>query len=150
MPGELFGLESLHERRHLSFATPVTGQALLCELPVERLDELCRHLPSLGQQLTRLMSREMETLGVFHQGRSADRSLARFIQDLLVRQQRMEGPADRLDLAMSRREIASFLRMTPETVSRVFRRMRDLGTIELRGRHLRVLNPDALQISCSD
>ena len=62
----------------------------------------------------------------------------------------MEGPADRLDLAMSRREIASFLRMTPETVSRVFRRMRDLGTIELRGRHLRVLNPDALQISCSD
>ena len=46
---------------------------------------------------------------------------------------------------MTRADIASYLRLTPETVSRLLRRFRDDGLLEVDGRKLRILEEAKLQ-----
>lgn len=146
MPGELFGLDALARGRHACFAEPVTAGAELCELPLDQLDRLCTELPALRRQLMRLMSVDLDTLETFHCGHSADQALAGFLCDLSRRQKLRGLDANRLTLAMTRREIASYLRLTPETVSRVLRRFSQAGSIHVRGRKLTLLDPEQLSV----
>lgn len=150
MPGEVFGFDGLHDGSHFCHAVPVTPQASLCELPLARLDELVAQLPALGRQIARLMSREIDGLELFHQHRDAGQAVARFLMDLSARQQRLGADGRALELAMPRRDVASFLRLTPETVSRVLRRFRDAGWIAVDGRRVRLLQPQMLSRHCRD
>jgi len=51
-------------------------------------------------------------------------------------------------LPMSRQDIASYLALAPETISRLFARLRDDGLIEVERKRLRILDYRALsQIS---
>ncbi|MDP3825467.1 MAG: helix-turn-helix domain-containing protein, partial [Polaromonas sp.] len=48
-------------------------------------------------------------------------------------------------LRMTREEIGSYLGMKLETVSRTFSKFADDGVIEVHQRHVRILDPAALQ-----
>jgi CRP/FNR family transcriptional regulator len=51
-----------------------------------------------------------------------------------------------LVLRMTREEIGTYLGLKLETVSRCFSKFQDDGVLEVRQRHIRVLNPAALQL----
>jgi CRP/FNR family transcriptional regulator len=52
---------------------------------------------------------------------------------------------------MSRTEIANYLRMAPETASRVLRRLSDDGVIAVKQREIILLQPERLaQMAASD
>ena len=74
---------------------------------------------------------------------SAEERLAWFLTMLLARS---AGPsADALDLAMQRQDIADYLGLTIETVSRTFTLFRDRGLLRLpRKRRVEILRPYAL------
>jgi CRP/FNR family transcriptional regulator len=48
-------------------------------------------------------------------------------------------------LPMAREEIGNYLGLTLETVSRCFSRFKNAGLLKVENRHIRLLNPDALQ-----
>jgi CRP-like cAMP-binding protein len=73
---------------------------------------------------------------------SATHRLARVLQSRLPVD--APDPAE-IELAESRQELASFLTMKPETLSRALRSLSASGVIEVRGRMLRVLDRAALQ-----
>ena len=52
--------------------------------------------------------------------------------------------ATRFNLTMARTEIANYLRMAPETASRVLRRLSDDGVIAVKQREILLLQPDRL------
>jgi CRP/FNR family transcriptional regulator len=54
-------------------------------------------------------------------------------------------PLDRLHLAMPRADIANYLRLAPETVSRLFRRFQNAGLVSVRGRSVEL--PDLQGLS---
>ena len=47
---------------------------------------------------------------------------------------------------MTREEIGSYLGLKLETVSRTFSKFVEDGTVEVKQRHVRILNPDALKL----
>jgi CRP/FNR family transcriptional regulator len=49
-------------------------------------------------------------------------------------------------LRMTREEIGSYLGLKLETVSRTFSKFVEEGIIEVKQRHVRILNPDALKL----
>ena len=117
-------------------------------MPFDRIGELAREVSALQHHLHRIMSREivrehgvMLLLGSMR----AEERLAAFVLNLAQRLQARGFSGSELVLRMTREEIGSYLGMKLETVSRTFSKFADEGIIEVRQRHVRILNAPELQ-----
>jgi CRP/FNR family nitrogen fixation transcriptional regulator len=143
LPGEIFGLE--REKLHHCSAEAV-GEARLVHCPVSRLNVLSENDKEATQALwtSLLLSRDRTAerfMYVMHG--SAFEKLAYFLIDLALRTQSRE----RIDLPMSRYDIADYLGLSSETVSRTFTAFRMRGLIATKGRQVRLLNDEILHMS---
>jgi CRP/FNR family transcriptional regulator len=142
LPGELMGLDALGTGHHACEAQALT-RATVCEIPLSQLENVCAKVPGLQHQLLRIIGQginrdqtHMEMLG----RRQAPERLALFLHGLSERYRQLGRPADQFMLPMSREDIASYLGMVIETVSRTLTKMQDDGVISVRGRQLRILD----------
>jgi CRP/FNR family transcriptional regulator len=75
----------------------------------------------------------------------AEERLAAFLLNLTQRLQARGFSSSALVLRMTRGEIGSFLGLKLETVSRAFSKLQDEAVLEVKQRHVRVLDPVALR-----
>lgn len=146
LPGEIIGLDGVAEHRH-----QVTAQTLemssLCEVPFDELEEVARAVPALQHQLMRLMSREITSkeLHLLVLGdHSPERRLALLLHDMSSRFAHRGFSATEFNLPMSRQDIAAYLRLAAETVSRAFGKLQRDGLIRVDGRLVRIGDPASL------
>ena len=146
LPGELFGLDAIGSGRHRCGAVALT-EARVCELPFASLAGVASQLPSLQQQLLRVIGqstdRDHDHVDVLSRRQASER-IALFLHGLGERYRRIGRPADDFRLPMSRDEIARYLGLALETVSRGFSRLHEDGVIEVAGRRVRILDPAAV------
>jgi CRP/FNR family transcriptional regulator len=147
MAGELLGLDGIGADRHTCDAVALEDSQV-CVIPFERLEDLSREFSDLQRQFHKIMSREivrdhgvMLLLGSMR----AEERLAAFLLNLTQRLQARGFSASALVLRMSRGEIGSFLGLKLETVSRTFSKFQDDGVLEVKHRHIRVLDAPALR-----
>jgi CRP/FNR family transcriptional regulator len=76
----------------------------------------------------------------------ADERLAAFLLNLVQRLHTRGFSQSELVLRMTREEIGSYLGLKLETVSRTFSKFVEEGIVEVKQRHVRILNPDALKL----
>ena len=103
--------------------------------------------PALQNQVYRIMGREFsrEQMHVVMMGRrQAMTRLAMFLHNLSERRRATSHDPDLLHLGMSRQELANFLGIVIETVSRLFSR-RALGVLEVERRDVRIRDHGALE-----
>lgn len=135
LPGEIIGLSAIENERY-----PCNAVALdlvqLCRFSFPRMAVLATRVPGLQKELFRLMSRDIGHAERLAADYPADARLAHFLVDHAQRLVRCGFPPGRMRLAMPRSDIANYLRLAPETVSRLFRRFRDAGLIRVHGRNL--------------
>lgn len=143
LPGEIVGLDAIHGGTHLSSCVALDTSAV-CELSFEALSELARHIPALQAELFDVMSHRIADLEVVCGDHSADQRLALFLESLARRYSRRGYSAREFTLAMSRRDIANYLRLATETVSRILARMKDDGVLAVRRKHIEILDVDGL------
>jgi len=148
LPGELLGLEAISVGVHRCDAVALETTSV-CEIPFERLDEVAGRIPSLRRQLLRLLSRELgddqrqlQLLG----GSGADQRLATFLVDLSERFAARGFSPREFNLSMSRQDIAAYLGMAVETVSRLFSRFSDEGLVAVERKHITLLDIDGLAL----
>ncbi len=146
LPGELMGLDALGDGRHACDAHALT-RADVCEVPLAQLEFVASQVPGLQRQLLRIMGQSMsrdqqhiELLG----RRNAHERLAVFLHQLSERYRALGRPALQFLLPMSREDIASYLGIVIETVSRTLGKMQEDGIIAVRAREIRILDPDRL------
>jgi CRP/FNR family transcriptional regulator len=75
----------------------------------------------------------------------AEERLAAFLLNLMQRLHARGFSQSELVLRMTREEIGSYMGLKLETVSRTFSKFVEDGIIEVKQRHIRVLNGDALR-----
>lgn len=147
LPGELIGLDALGQGVHRCEAIALTN-ANVCEVPLDQLTSVAAQLPRLQQQLLRVigqgMGRDQDHLNMLVK-RQANERIALFLHGLDERYQLIGQSALQFKLPMSREDIAHFLGLALETVSRGFTRLQDDGTIAVQGRRIEVLDPDAIE-----
>ena len=138
MTGDVMGLDGYADGRHNSQAIALQDSRV-CELSVQSLLVLGFTFPELQQSLRRLMSHEitqqqksMRLLGRL----PAEEKLLAFLQDLSQRFAARGIAADDFELPMSREEIAGFLGLKMETVSRAFTKLRADGLIHVQRRRV--------------
>ncbi|MDV3254386.1 MAG: fumarate/nitrate reduction transcriptional regulator Fnr [Lysobacter sp.] len=146
LPGELIGLDALGHGRHRCEAVALTT-ANVCEVPFEQLATVAAQVPSLQQQLLRVIGqsvgRDQDHLGMLVR-RQANERIALFLHGLGERLRNIGESGSRYRLPMSREDIARYLGLALETVSRGFTRLQEDGVIAVTGRRIEILQPDEL------
>ncbi|MBS0218333.1 MAG: fumarate/nitrate reduction transcriptional regulator Fnr [Proteobacteria bacterium] len=140
LPGELMGLDALGAGVHRCEAVAL-ATANVCEVPFERLSEVAAQLPSLQQQLLRVIGqsvgRDHDHLGMLVRRQAVER-IALFLHGLAERYRNIGQPALEFRLPMSRDDIAHYLGLALETVSRGFSKLQDDGVIAVLGRQIEI------------
>ena len=130
-PGDMIGLGAIGE--HTANAVATSRTRAHC-LPVSELRQVMRDDASLGIRIYEAMAEELsaarELLFTVTQ-RTASERVASFLIALARRQARGGGDASEFVLPMTRSDIADFLGLTIETVSRTFTKLRNEGLIRL-------------------
>lgn len=144
LPGEVIGLSAIHSARY-----PCTAVALetvtLCRLAFPKLSLLASRMPGLQQQLFRLLSLDIGKATLWSGDASAEERLAAFLVMLSRRYAARGFSATRFNLTMARADIANYVRLAPETVSRIIRRFSDERLIEVSQRDVRLLDMARLE-----
>jgi CRP/FNR family transcriptional regulator len=144
LPGEIIGLDAIHSQRHTANVVALDTSAV-CGLTFESMSAMARQMPELQAELFRLMSQRISELEVSAGDLSADERIARFLVSLSGRFARRGYSETEFMLAMSRRDIASYLRLATETVSRVFARFQKSGVLRVDRKEVRIRNMPALR-----
>jgi CRP/FNR family transcriptional regulator len=147
MAGEIVGLDGIVNEYHTCDAVALED-AEVCVMPFERIEELSREISALQRHVHKIMSREivrengvMLLLGSMR----AEERLAAFLLNLVQRLHARGFSQSELVLRMTREEIGSYLGLKLETVSRTFSKFVDDEIVEVKQRHVRILNTDALK-----
>ena len=147
MAGEIVGLDGIVQERHTCDAIALED-AEVCVMPFERIEELSLQIHALQRHVHKILSREivrehgvMLLLGSMR----ADVRLAAFLLNLVQRLHARGFSQSELVLRMTREEIGSYLGLKLETVSRTFSKFVEERIVEVKQRHVRILNSDALK-----
>jgi CRP/FNR family transcriptional regulator, anaerobic regulatory protein len=130
-PGDFIGLGTGGD--HVFSAQAITLTRLRC-LPAGALLEVACHNPEIGMQLYRALSDQLlaaRDLLLTVGQRNAVERLAALLLALSRRNERNGANNSRIALSMTRADIADFLSLTVETVSRTFTKLRQSGIIDL-------------------
>lgn len=122
MAGEVFGFES--DGTHQFFAEAVASTGIRTVRLTTQVTACPSFVPLALQSLARAQ-RHLLVLG----RQNATERVAAFLVDMMERQ----GDLNCIDLPMSRCDIADYLGLTIETVSRIFTKFRQKGVIRLEG-----------------
>jgi len=148
MSGEVIGLDGIVSDQHTCDAVALED-AEVCIMNFDLLEDLSREITALQRHVHKVMSREivrenevMLFLGSMH----ADERLAAFLLNLVQRLHVRGFSQSELILRMTREEIGSYLGLKLETISRTFSKFVEQGIIEVKQRHVRILNADALKL----
>jgi len=150
LPGEILGVDGMLDDTHRTDATALE-RTTICEVPFARLEDLFQQLPGLQRKMMRELGREVASTQqhVLAMGRpQALERVALFLRGLLERYDRLSRPTDTVRLPMGRSDIACYLGLAVETVSRALGRMEEHGVLSASGRHLRIHRRDLLDALC--
>ena len=155
LPGEIFGLDGMETTSHRCYASTMDVTSY-CVLPFDRLDKLCEVLPDFRRQVYILMGHELNC-DHSHQlllgQQTAHERLATFLLNISSRFNRRGFSPNSFMLPMSRHDIACFLGIAVETVSRLFKSFQEQQIVKINRKQVDILNMDILNdmvANCED
>ena len=144
LPGEVIGLNAIDEEHYPCNAVAL-DTVMLCRFSFPKISVLAMQLPGLQQHLFRLLSRDIGNAALLSGDWTADERMAAFLVGLSRRLVARGFSADRFQLTMARTDIANYLRLAPETVSRVLKRFQDDGLLRVDRRELELVGRAQLE-----
>jgi CRP/FNR family transcriptional regulator len=139
LPGEVIGLDGIDGNTYPCNAVAL-DTVMLCRFSFPQISILATRLPGLQKHLFRLLSRDIGRAALLSGDWSADERMAAFLVGISRRLAARGFSADRFQLTMARTDIANYLRLAPETVSRVLKRFQDEGLLGVDRRELELLD----------
>lgn len=147
MRGELVGIESIGMTAHTCDAVALES-CEVWELAFPSVLDACLRIPELQQRVTAALADEIRRDRIWivaFATRSAEQRLAMFLLDLATRHFELGFSANRFLLRMRKLDIASFLAVKAETVSRVLATLTQAGLIRITHREVEILDAPALR-----
>ena len=131
-PGDLVGIESIGDPLYRSDAIALT-QTIVCEIPFDRLKELFDPIPSLQHEVVMLFAKKIrntESTFIFDRHMHAEARLLLFLRHIgeYIGIRRPDGSL-RLHLPMTKSDVACYLDIRPESLSRTLKKLESKGAI---------------------
>lgn len=145
-PGDIVALDAIDSGHYVCNAM-VLDTSCICPLPYEQVSRMGAHSPEIQRRLIGKMSRRI----VDHEGlllvlgqKTAQQRMAAFLLHHSKKQRQLGISELDINLSMSRSDIASYLALAVETVSRVLTRLQDSGLLAVQRSRVRILDLDKL------
>lgn len=144
LPGEVIGLSAI-DGEHYPCNAIALDTVMLCRFSFPKMAVLAAKLPGLQRHLFRLLSRDIGRAALLAGDWSADRRMAAFLIAFSQRLAARGFSPNRFQLTMARTDIANYLRLAPETVSRVLRRFQQDGFLVVDRREVELVGREQLE-----
>lgn len=144
---EILGYDALHGGRHPTAAVALEESSVY-SLPMSEVFSLSIHAPELDRVLRIAVSSQLQRyseLADLMSSVAAEARLSRFLLQLSQRMRSQDQSPTRFYLRMSRRDIASYLGVAHETISRGFGLLARCGYIAVKRREVDILDVDGLK-----
>lgn len=147
-PGDLVGVDAFATGRYPSTITALES-TWLCELPYTDLERLCSEFPGLQHEFiarlgNRIYKDEYDCL--LNRGEPADKRVMSFLYSTHEKLNQATGnDSYRFNLPMTKLDAASYLGLTPESLSRSLKRLQNQGLIKNSPRSIELLNLTAIR-----
>ena len=141
LPGDFLGMAT--SARH-SFSADAIGAVAVCRFSKTSFARFIEDKPHLLRRINELAIRELSQAQdhmVLLGRRSAEEKVATFLLGWRDRLVQLRGPANTVPLPMSRQDIADFLGLTIETVSRTFTKLERDRVIGIQPGSVCLLDP---------
>ncbi|MBN2864626.1 MAG: fumarate/nitrate reduction transcriptional regulator Fnr [Thiotrichales bacterium] len=147
LPGDVVGIDALSSKKHLFNATALDVTSI-CTLPFEELSELSTKIPHLSSQVLSIMSKEVVE-GRLHSElltkKNADQRIAQFIWSMADRYRSRGYHYLEFRLSILHRDVATYLGLTPETVSRILAKLHNDKIVTWKKKEVSIHNEAALR-----
>jgi CRP/FNR family transcriptional regulator len=144
--GEAVSLDYLEGGRHNSNVMALDTTSV-CAIPLSRLNREKDLKVTLAGYLLRFaameLTRKYELQQLIGQG-SAENKLAFFLNDMAARLEQTGHPRERVMLPMSRHDIANYLCLADETISRLFSKFSEWGVLKVDKKRIQITDFDTL------
>lgn len=144
---DLLGFDALENGQH-THTVEALETASVCRVSFAALQQLTASDLQLHRAVLTKMSRQLgdEHMTIFMLGRmNAEQRLAQFLLKLSAVMQESGCVADRINLSMPRNDIANYLGLALETVSRLLKRFQSSGLLKVAHRDVQLLSVAGLQ-----
>jgi len=144
--GETVGLSGMRDRVHLTDAQ-ILEETRICEIPFEALEQFAHSVPQIQLEMTRLLSEELvhvQQQAISLGKKLAEERLASFLLDISRRYQERGYSPKNYVLGMTRNDIANYLGLTKETVSRLLNRFQKDGILLIKTKRIQIVNASLL------
>ncbi len=138
--GELMGLNDIDSKIYSCEARALETTSV-CEVSIEKFQELVERIPAIQYQMLKIMSgeiRENQELMLLLGKKSAEERLATYLLGLSRRFEKRNYSPIQFNLSMSRSDIGNYLGLAEETVCRVLARFQDEGLITTQRRQIHI------------
>jgi CRP/FNR family transcriptional regulator len=146
LPGEYVGLDELPGPRYQSYARAI-DDCVVQRMSLQRLSTLME-ADEPRRQVYQLMSRHLQQQKArfpLLTGMSAGRRLADFIYDIAIRTSPAGLLSRQFRLPMRRCDMADYLGMAPETVTREIIKLVNAGAFQFSKKTVSALRPDVMK-----
>ncbi len=142
-PGDLVGLESIPDQKHL-FAATALEDTQLCVIPLEPLLELISKDSHLLKRFIDVNSYKMQNDQQVRFSTNASQRVADFLENMVLRLQERNHVTEEVVLPMSQIDISNFLGMAHETVNRILRQLHLKNIIQYKNKRISHINMEKL------
>lgn len=147
LPGDVVGFDGLVDELHQYNAVALDSTSV-CNLPYEQLTDLSLKIPNLNHQIMTVMSKKLQD-GRLHSEllikRNADQRVAQFIWNMAERYKSRGYAHDEFRLSILHRDVALYLGLTPETVSRILAKFNADNIVSWKKKEVVIYNEQALK-----
>ena len=141
--GELTGIESIGGTKYNNDAIALET-TWVCELPFHQLETLCGEIPALQRHILVLLGEKIRrTNSIVVQGRNmnAEKRIMHFFNNLCRREAfRNNNSSNKVHLPMTKGDIASYLGLRPESLSRALSKLKREGVIRNSSKQVELLD----------
>ena len=153
-PGDVIGFDGLGKSKAYACSAVTLEYTSVCEIPFSRFRTLASQLPELQLYFLQLMSQEItseQQLITLLSKKKAEQRVATLLMMLSERNALRNMSASRFRLTISRADIANYLGLTVETVSRMLSRFAKQRVITIERKEIEILDIEALkEVACLD
>ncbi len=146
-PGELIAEDAIFLKKY-NYNVIAIGESSVCEVSIEQLSACGQLVPELQQNLIQLLTKQsfeqQRNAQAFIGKKSADSLLAGFLLNISQRNVNYSQSKTKVNLTISRSDIANFLGIRRETLSRLLSKFQQEQLIRFEGKMLELLSLECL------
>ncbi len=146
LPGDIIGLDAIARRRYTHNVVAL-DTSNVCLLSYTEVEELCRRSTDFQRLILEKMSAELadnEDMMLMLGTKNADARVASMLLDLSAYYRSRGFSPTEFRLPMTRTDMAGYLGLAVETVSRALTRMQKTGVVAVESNSVRILNYEDL------